>query len=166
MPDRTLQLAATPAESAPAQDAPAQEHAPLAAGMLLDERYRLDQLLGTGGMGSVFEAENVRIGRKVAIKILHPEFARSPVDVERFQREARISVRLTSPHVVEVLDFGRTADGALYLVMELLRGESVAAQLSRDGRFAPERVTSLMRQLLTGLSSAHEAGIVHRDLKP
>jgi class 3 adenylate cyclase/tRNA A-37 threonylcarbamoyl transferase component Bud32 len=163
MPDRTLQLASAPAEIA---REPAPAPAGLAVGALLDERYRIARRLGAGGMGTVYEAENVRIGRRVAIKVLHPEFARSRVDVERFQREAQIAVRLGSPHVVEVLDFGRTAEGSLYLVMELLRGESVGARLARDGRLPPERVTDLMRQLLTGLAAAHDAGIVHRDLKP
>jgi len=160
MADPTFQFGKTPVAGAAAAPTP------LAVGSLLDGRYRLERLLGTGGMGAVYEAENVRIGRRVAIKILHPEAARTAVDVERFQREAQIAVRLGSPHVVEVLDFGRTGQGALYLVMELLRGESVATVLSRIGRFPPERVADLMRQLLTGLATAHEAGIVHRDLKP
>jgi len=85
-------------------------------GAVLDDRYRLVDVLAVGGMGTVYRAENIRIRRRVAVKVLHPEFARNPAEVARFHREAQIAVRLSSPHVVEVLDFGRTAGGELYLV--------------------------------------------------
>lgn len=135
-------------------------------GSTIDGRYRIDSLLAVGGMGSVYQAEQVFIGRQVALKILHPNFAASPELVERFQREAQIAVQLRSPHVVDVLDFGRTADGRFYLTMELLEGESLEALLRREKRLAAPRVVHLLRQLLHGLVSAHRAGIVHRDLKP
>lgn len=163
MPDSTLQLGSAPAADAPNPPAPPSA-AP--AGTLIDGRYRVERVIGVGGMGTVYEAENVRIGRRVALKVLRPEMTLSPVDVDRFEREARIAVRLSSPHVVDVLDFGRTAAGELYIVMELLQGESVASRLARVGRLAPERVAELMRQLLAGLGAAHDAGVVHRDLKP
>lgn len=136
------------------------------AGAVLDDRYRIEDLIGKGGMGAVYRAEHVHTGRKVAVKVLHPEFSGSAAEVERFRREARIAVQLSSPHVVEVLDFGQAPDGGLYLVMELLEGESVRARLDRERRLAPDRVSSLLRQLLRGLDAAHRAGIVHRDLKP
>jgi serine/threonine-protein kinase len=182
--DKTLQLAlengegaeprpaaATPSEGAPppagaaerlgAADAPR-----LGPGAVLDGRYRIQSLLGEGGMGTVWRAQHLRIGRPVAIKVLNPDVPRSPLDVERFRREAEIAVRLSSPHVVEVLDFGEAPGGALYLVMELLQGESVRERLRRDGRLPPEEVSELLRQLMRGLDAAHRAGIVHRDLKP
>jgi len=138
----------------------------LAPGAVLDGRYLLQERLGTGGMGAVWRAEHVRIGRPVAVKVLHPEVSTSPLEVERFRREALIAVQLSSPHVVEVLDFGETHDGALYLVMELLEGESLRDRLRREERLAPDVVAGLMRQLLRGLDAAHRAGVVHRDLKP
>src|SRR5689334_12477225 len=81
--------------------------APLAPGVVLDGRYRIVRLVAEGGMGAVYEAEAVRIGRPVAVKVLHSAFARSPLEVERFRREARIAVQVSSPHVVEMLDFGQ-----------------------------------------------------------
>jgi len=135
-------------------------------GAVLDDRYRLVERIAAGGMGTVYRGENIRIRRPVAVKVLHPAFAASAAEVARFHREAQIAVRLSSPHVVEVLDFGRTPGGDLYLVMELLQGESLRDLLAREGRLAPERAARLLRQLLLGLGAAHAAGIVHRDLKP
>jgi class 3 adenylate cyclase len=139
---------------------------PLAPGELLDGRYRISRLIAEGGMGAIYEAEAVRIGRPVAVKVLHPRFAASPMEVERFRREARTAVQVSSPHVVEMLDFGQAATGELFLVMELLRGESLRDRLARQGALPPSQVADLMRQLLRGLAAAHAAGIVHRDLKP
>jgi serine/threonine-protein kinase len=138
----------------------------LTPGSMLDGRYRVLSLLGTGGMGSVYRAEHEAIGRTVAVKVLHPEHCNSPAERERFRREARVAVRLRSPYVVETLDFGEDAEGRLFLVMELLEGEPVRAVLAREGHLAPERVARLLRQLLAGLDAAHSAGIIHRDLKP
>ena len=151
-------VAAPPAPVAPAP--------PLAPGALLDGRYRISRLIAEGGMGAIYEAEAVRIGRAVAVKVLHPRFASSPLEVERFRREARTAVQVSSPHVVEMLDFGQAPTGELFLVMELLRGESLQDRLSRQGAMAPGLVADLMRQLLRGLVAAHAAGITHRDLKP
>ena len=136
------------------------------AGDVLEGRYRLDVLLGEGGMGAVWRAEHLRIQKSVAVKVLHPEISRSPLETERFRREAQIAVRLKSPYVVDVLDFGQTKAGALYLVMELLEGESLRERVRREGRITPEEVGRLLRQLMRGLDAAHRAGIVHRDLKP
>ena len=139
---------------------------PLAPGALLDGRYRISRLIAEGGMGAVYEAEAVRIGRPVAVKVLHPRFAQSPIEVERFRREARTAVQVSSPHVVEMLDFGQAPTGELFLVMELLQGESLRDRLAREGALPPSLVADLMRQLLRGLVAAHAAGITHRDLKP
>ncbi|HET9553833.1 MAG TPA: protein kinase, partial [Anaeromyxobacteraceae bacterium] len=161
MAEKTLALTDAELEVAPAAPAP-----PLAPGELLDGRYRIVRLVAEGGMGAVYEAEAIRIGRPVAVKVLHPLFARSPLEVERFRREARIAVQVSSPHVVEMLDFGQAPGGELFLVMELLRGESLRERLERTGSLPPAQVADLMRQLLRGLVAAHGAGIVHRDLKP
>jgi len=135
-------------------------------GTVIDGRYRLDALLAVGGMGAVYRAEHVFIGRAVALKILHAAFAADQEVVERFQREAQIAVRLKSPHVVDVLDFGRTPDERFFLVMELLTGQSLQTLLEREGRLPPVRAIGLLRQVLQGLQAAHAAGITHRDLKP
>ncbi|HEY6004755.1 MAG TPA: protein kinase, partial [Anaeromyxobacter sp.] len=140
--------------------------ADLAPGAVLDGRWRIEALLGTGGMGSVYRAEHVHVGRKAAVKVLHAELCRNLPERERFRREARVAARLRSPHVAEVLDFGEDASGRPYLAMELLEGESLRAVLDREGRLSPRRTVRLLRQLLDGLSAAHLAGIVHRDLKP
>jgi serine/threonine-protein kinase len=137
----------------------------LKPGDVLDDRYRIEALLGEGGMGSVFVARHVHIGRQVAVKVLHQE-RYSKDDRERFRREAAIAVQLRSPHVVEVLDFGEDPRGYAYYAMELLEGESLRTLLERERRLAPERAVRLLRQLLTGLVAAHHAGVVHRDLKP
>lgn len=133
---------------------------------MLDGRYRLEERLGEGGMGEVWRAMHVRIGRPVAVKLLRAEVSASPREAERFRREARIAVQLSSPHVIDVLDFGDAPGGGLYLVMELLEGESLRDRLRRVERIPPEEVSRLLRQLLDGLAAAHRAGIVHRDLKP
>jgi eukaryotic-like serine/threonine-protein kinase len=161
MAEKTLSLSEGDIEVAPLPAPPA-----LAPGALLDDRYRIVRLMAEGGMGTVYEAEAVRIGRPVAVKVLNPIFARDPLEVERFRREARIAVQVSSPHVVEMLDFGQAPGGELFLVMELLRGESLRDRLERVGALPPPLVAELMRQLLRGLSAAHQAGIVHRDLKP
>jgi serine/threonine-protein kinase len=145
-------------------DPPAAED--LAPGSVLDGRWRVETLLGTGGMGAVYRAEHVHVGRKAAVKVLHADLCRSPAERDRFRREARVASRLRSPHVVEVLDFGEDGAGRPYLVMELLDGEPLRAVLEREGRIAPPRAVRLLRQLLDGLAAAHAEGIVHRDLKP
>jgi serine/threonine-protein kinase len=159
--DRTLSLG-----EGDVVEAPGAPPAPLAPGTLLDGRYLIGRLIAEGGMGTVYQAEAVRIGRPVAVKVLNPIFARDPLEVERFRREARIAVRITSPHVVEMLDFGQAPTGELFLVMELLAGESLRDRLERDGALPPPVAADLLRQLLRGLAAAHAAGIVHRDLKP
>jgi len=166
MSEKTLQLAHQESGASPRGERTGPASSKVEAGDVLDGRYRLDALLGEGGMGAVWRAEHLRIHRQVAVKVLHPEISHSPLEVERFRREAQIAVRLSSPYVVEVLDFGQTRTGALYLVMELLQGESLRDRIRREGRLVPEEVGRLLRQLMRGLDAAHRAGIVHRDLKP
>lgn len=129
-------------------------------------RYRITRLIGAGGMGRVYEAVVSSLGKSVAVKILSQDLAKNREASQRFEREARAASRVESPHIVDVFDTGTTDDGRPYLVMELLRGASMATTLERQGAFAPDEAVRLASQLLRGLERAHAAGVVHRDLKP
>jgi serine/threonine-protein kinase len=135
-------------------------------GQLLDNKYRIVRLLGEGGMGAVYEGENVRIHHRVAIKVLHPNIAADSGARERFEREAQAAGRIGSEHIVEVFDLGELPSGARYMVMEFLAGEPLSARVASQGRIPPAFLAPLMLQLLDGLGAAHQAGIIHRDLKP
>jgi serine/threonine-protein kinase len=135
-------------------------------GALIGDRYRIIELLGRGGMGAVYRAEHLQLAKPVAIKLLRPEIsARKDAD-QRFQREALAGARLTHPNVVGVIDFGHRDDGSLYLVMELLQGESLRARLDASTRMPWPRALHIARQLLRGLGHAHDQGVIHRDIKP
>ena len=135
----------------------------LSPGDLIDQKYQIVRLLGTGGMGSVYEATNVRVGRRVAIKVMHK--VRNQQDITRFEREAR-AAQIGSPYIVQVHDLGYLADGAPYMVMEYLAGESLGDRIHRVGRMRPSELVPVVKQVLEALAAAHRAGIVHRDLKP
>jgi serine/threonine-protein kinase len=137
-----------------------------AIGSVLDGRYRIDGVLGTGGMGRVYRAEHTKIGRSVAIKVLHAAMGRNREASQRFQREAIASGRLDHPNIVGVSDFGVLDDGACYLVMEILEGESLGDRLARDTRIHWSEAIDILRGVLYGLRHAHERGVVHRDIKP
>lgn len=144
-----------------------EERSVLGPGDLVSGKYRLVRLLGDGGMGSVYEATHEVLGTRVAIKVLHPELARRTSLVERFLQEARVSAKIRSPHIVQVIDVDRTAEGGhAYIVMELLEGESLAAALDRDRKLAAATACEYTLQILEGLEAAHALGVVHRDLKP
>jgi eukaryotic-like serine/threonine-protein kinase len=135
----------------------------LSPGDLIDQKYRIVRLLGKGGMGSVYAAENIRVDRRVAIKVMHQ--ARSPQDIARFEREAR-AAQIGSPHIVQVFDLGYLAATAPYMVMEYLAGETLGERLQRVRRLQAFELLPIARQILDGLGAAHRAGIIHRDLKP
>jgi serine/threonine-protein kinase len=137
-----------------------------AIGSVLDGRYRIDAVLGTGGMGRVYRAEHTKIGKSVAIKVLHADLHRNREASQRFQREAIASGRLDHPNIVGVSDFGVLDDGACYLVMEVLEGESLGDRLARDKRIHWVEAIDILRGVLYGLRHAHERGVVHRDIKP
>ena len=137
-----------------------------AIGSVLDGRYRIDGVLGTGGMGRVYRAEHTKIGKSVAIKVLHADLHRNREASQRFQREAIASGRLDHPNIVGVSDFGVLDDGTCYLVMEVLEGESLGDRLARDGHLAWLEAVDVLRGVLAGLRHAHERGVVHRDIKP
>jgi serine/threonine protein kinase len=128
--------------------------------------YEILRKIGVGGMGAVFEAVHEAIERRVAIKVLHPESARSPEVATRFLNEARAVNRVAHPGMVQVSDLGQLPDGTAYLVMELLVGETLAARLRRLGRMPLPQMLDLGGQLADALAAAHAKGIVHRDLKP
>jgi len=164
---------ATPAPSAPAGTAAPAAPAPEAGGEALDRvgttiagRYRIDRLLGSGGMGAVYRAEHVLMRKTVALKVLHREMTLVPEVVARFEREAFAASRIDHPNVVAATDFGQLEDGGFYLVLEFVEGRSLRAVLDAEGALAPDRAARIAAQIASALAEAHAQGIVHRDLKP
>ncbi|MDB4994241.1 MAG: serine/threonine protein kinase, partial [Myxococcaceae bacterium] len=135
-------------------------------GQVLGGRYRLARLLGQGGMGSVHEAIDESLGRKVAIKVLHAAFAWDPDQVSRFRREAQAAAAIGHPNIVQVTDFCASPGEPPFLVMELLEGQSLGQTITAEGPLLPARVAYIASQVLHALAAAHRAGIVHRDIKP
>jgi serine/threonine-protein kinase len=136
-------------------------------GALIGGRYRLEQSIGSGGMGEVFRADDVLLGRSVAIKLVHAVEARRQAEVnESFLQEARIAAAITHPNVVRMLDFGVHEQSTPYMVMELLSGETLAHVLERGVSMPLGFVFELIERVLDGLKAAHAAGVIHRDLKP
>jgi len=127
--------------------------------------YRVKGVIGAGGMGTVFEAEDTRLGRQVAIKLLNPSDSHDPESRERFLREARAAASIDHPNLCTVHAIEETPSGTLLLVMTLYRGQSLA-DLLKVGPVAPERILSVGKQVAAGLHEAHMAGIIHRDIKP
>ncbi|GHC72438.1 serine/threonine-protein kinase [Streptomyces cinnamoneus] len=132
--------------------------------MLVAGRYRLGELLGRGGMGEVWHGHDEVLGRQVAVKLMLGDDGDESAPM-RFQMEAQTAARLNHPQVVAVYDFGAW-EGRFYLVMELVRGPSLAAELSAQGRLPVRRVAALAAQTASGLAAAHQQGVVHRDVKP
>ncbi len=127
--------------------------------------YRLIKKLGEGGVGTVYEGEHIRLGRKMALKVLHPETASAEVIV-RFFNEARAVNQIRHPNIVDVEDFVTAETGEHYLIMEMLAGEDLRTALSRDGVLPPARVSAIGEQMASALAAVHGCGIIHRDLKP
>src|SRR4051812_7706810 len=135
-------------------------------GTVLAEKYRLVRELGRGGMAAVYEAENVHIGKRVAVKVLAAELTASTIVVERFLREARAAAAISSPYICDVYDSGKLEDGRPFLVLELLEGESLYERMTRVRQIDVPSTIRMISQVSRGLTKAHAAGIVHRDLKP
>ena len=133
---------------------------------MIDNRYRVLRKIGEGGMGTVYAAEHVEIGKIVAIKILHPHYSTEQELVERFRREARAASRIGHPNIIDVMDFGTTDDGCAYFIMEHLDGIDLADVLSHERRLDPNRSCQITIQICRALAAAHAAGVIHRDLKP
>ncbi len=135
-------------------------------GTVLEGAYRITRLIGEGGMGAVYEAIQLRLDKRVAVKVMASHLAADQEALARFHREAEITSRLGHPHLVALIDFGQAESGEPYLVMEYLEGEDLHHRLRRVGRLPIETVARVVRQVASALSAAHGQGIVHRDLKP
>jgi len=135
-------------------------------GATIAGKYRLVRTLGQGGMGTVYKAENVVIGKVVAIKLLHGSLQEDDIAMQRFQREARSMVAISHSNIVEVIDMGRDANGSPYLVMEYVRGSSLRSLIATHGPLPVQRTVRIAGQILDALAATHRRGIIHRDLKP
>ncbi|KIG12394.1 serine/threonine protein kinase [Enhygromyxa salina] len=132
---------------------------------VVGKRYRVDRLLGVGGMGAVFAATHLALGKTYALKILHEAYGRDPDIIDRFMREARAATQTGHPNIIDVLDIGTMDEGDLYFVMELLDGTDLGTVIRQSGPLAVRRAVHVGRQICRALAAAHEAGIIHRDLK-
>jgi len=140
-------------------------HGRLGPGTILDGRYRIIAMLGKGGMGEVYRADDLRLGQPVALKFLPDGLKGDPIRLAQFHNEGRAARQVSHPNICRVYDIGEV-DGHLFLSMEYVDGEDLAASLRRIGRFPEDRATDLARQLCAGLAAAHDRGVLHRDLKP
>jgi Protein kinase domain len=135
-------------------------------GQVVADRYHVVKKLGEGGMGQVYLAEHVKMGRRSAIKVMNPSMVHDPDAVARFNREASNASRITHPNVCAIYDFGETPDGLIYLAMEFIEGEPLTDLLEREGALPLARAADIFGQTADALQAAHDLGIVHRDLKP
>jgi serine/threonine protein kinase len=135
-------------------------------GRVFDGKYRLDDRLGGGGMGTVYRATHLLIDRQVALKVLSQRFVGDQTAQQRFRREARAAGRMQHPNAVTVTDFGATEDGYLYIVMELLEGRTLRDLLAHEAPLDPARAVSMILQACAAVGQAHDSGLIHRDLKP
>jgi serine/threonine-protein kinase len=150
----------------PACSADLADAEPTLAGTVLARKYVLRELLGEGGMAAVYLADQLNLGRTVAIKILHSSLSQDPALISRFTDEARAASSLQHPHIVSIMDFGQSETGLLYIVMEHLRGRTLSRLIAESAPLPVARVTTLLEQVLDALAEAHGQGVVHRDLKP
>ncbi len=142
------------------------ELAPDLVGATLGGKYRITSRIGSGGIGAVYAAEHLGLGANVAIKVLRGAAAADASEVARLRREARVQVSIEHPNVVRTLDLDQLADGSIYVVMELLQGESLGTRLRRRGPLSPAGAVPIFMQVCRALAAAHQQGVVHRDLKP
>jgi serine/threonine-protein kinase len=154
-----------PAELVPLESRPPGAKDPY-IGTTFDHRYKIERLLGEGGMGFVYLARHKVIDKKVAVKVLRPELAKDEEIFERFVQEARAASSIGNPHIVDVSDFGDLPDGSKYFVMEHLEGSSLSQIIDAPDEISIDRICHIALQLSAGLAAAHSAGIIHRDLKP
>ena len=150
---------------APARPAPRPQPRSL-VGRVVGDRYGVTKLIGTGGLGAVYEAEHLAIGRLVAVKVLQDEHAQDRAAISRLKHEARVAGTIGHPNICAIYDMGRLDDGSPYLVMERLQGETLAARIKRAGAVKVADLLDIMLQVMSALAAAHQKGIVHRDLNP
>jgi serine/threonine-protein kinase len=135
-------------------------------GRIVAGNFRIEQLIGQGAMGNVYRAEQLSLGKAVAVKVLHPHLMDDEKLVGRFKREAKSASRLNHPNTIQIIDSGQDADGTLYIAMELLAGRDLAQVLRDDFPLPLPRVVRIMSQVMSALDEAHAHGVIHRDLKP
>ncbi len=135
-------------------------------GSIVADRYHILKKLGEGGMGQVYLAEHVKMGRKSALKVMHPGMVKDVDAISRFNREAANASKISHPNVAAVYDFGETADGVIFLAMEFVDGPPLTKIIEQAGALAPKRAAKIVQQTGEALAVAHDMGIVHRDLKP
>ncbi len=135
-------------------------------GSVVHEKFHVMKKLGEGGMGAVYLAEHVKMGRKVALKVMNPGMHQDADAIARFNREAKNASQLNHPNVCAIYDFGETAEGMIYLAMEYIEGSSLSGIIEKNGALTPARAASIIHQAADALQVAHDYGIVHRDLKP
>ena len=157
---------APPSDPADQLGAPEEDRKTSIEGQVLAERYRIEQLLGSGGMGAVYRGTHIHMRKAVAVKVLHREMTVLPEVVARFEREAVAAARIEHPNVATATDFGRLDDGSFYLVLEYVEGRSLRELLDTERKLPALRALHITAQIVAALSAAHAAGIVHRDLKP
>ncbi|HEY9788033.1 MAG TPA: serine/threonine-protein kinase [Candidatus Obscuribacterales bacterium] len=135
-------------------------------GMVIDDRYKVEALIGKGAVGSVYRARQELLGRVVALKVLHGYLGADPESLVRFHREAKALSRLEHPHLLTLYDFGTTPDGQPFFVMDLLEGKTLANLIEQEAPLSIERTVAIFQQVCEALSEAHKKGVVHRDIKP
>ncbi|GMU61856.1 MAG: hypothetical protein AMXMBFR34_36190 [Myxococcaceae bacterium] len=135
-------------------------------GKTVASKYRVEQMIGEGGMGKVYKATQIALDKQVVLKVLRQALLSDERTVARFEREAKAASRLNHPNSISVLDFGRSDDGAMYIAMEYVQGKDLHQILTRDWPLPENRVIRVMSQVLSALADAHSAGVIHRDLKP
>jgi non-specific serine/threonine protein kinase len=135
-------------------------------GRTIEQQYRIDALVGRGGMGAVYRAVQTRLDRTVAVKVIRPDCLASESTVERFRREALALARIRHPNIVTIHDFGIDPEAGAYLVMELLAGRSLAEEVERRGHLPPATALDLLAQVASAVHAAHDEGVIHRELKP
>ncbi|HKE16677.1 MAG TPA: serine/threonine-protein kinase [Kofleriaceae bacterium] len=154
------------ASSSPGSPAASGDPKDSLVGTVLENRYEIIRKIGQGGMGAVYEANHKLIGKRMAVKVLLDKYAQKDQIVARLEQEARLASQTRHPNIIDITDFGQTADGRTFVVMEFLEGESLASLISRGGRLEIGRAVHIARQVAGALGAAHEKSIVHRDIKP
>ena len=135
-------------------------------GRVIAGKFKIESLLGVGGMGRVYQARHLVLEKIIALKVLHPQYASDDTLVHRFQREARAASRIEHPNIIQIFDFGQESDGTLYMAMELLRGPDLEKIILAEAPMPEKRLARIAMQIASALGEAHRQGVVHRDLKP